>query len=308
MKMPRRKKTRLKMGLMIGISALSIGALAASTMAWYSVTASITVNSSTISIRTALQYHFYAYNGNGFTYQYDETNPIYLPGSGYSGTPASGELNPADNAVTTKYTEVNELADYDHREAIKTALTTVSGMWPGYKMSFAIRVDGLQYTDSSNRDEPQLKLISANIEKGIANGASYGYISGTANKPLRRIGAADATNYITMANAMKISAGSGSTLANAVSSSTAAYSANVNYQNYTGDTITSNWYGADRILGTAYPTSNNSSWWYFFTVEFSNDNTTYYTYNNAGYYSASTSGNSSCYEGLPFGLGTMDLK
>lgn len=116
-----------------------------------------------------------------------------------------------------------------------------------------------------------------------------------------------------MADAIKITAGSGDSLQRAVEAAdNSTITSGTNYRNYTVSnkiaTIESGWYSTDHIFGTADPSENNVSWWYFFTVEFSDDNTTYYQYNNGGYYVKNTNGNSSCYEGLPFALGTMDLK
>ena len=306
MYIPRRRKARLKMGLMIAISSLSIGALAASTMAWYSVNTSITVNSSTVSIRTALQYHFYAYKDNGFNVNGND-HTAWRSGSGYKDTTPANRYG----ALATYYTEVDELAHYqnrDARDAYINALTKVAGLWPGYKMSFAVRIDGLQ-----SADQPSLKLISANIKKGIADGSDVIGVT-------RHTVSAESSTYITMADAIMITAGSGDELQAAVQAADRVANGyeitpGTNYRNYSVDVvdentvivdIDENWYTQDRILGTAANTPK-TSWWYFFTVEFCNDSSTYYI-DHSTYYEKNTSGNSSCYEGLPFALGTMDLK
>lgn len=277
------------MGLMIGISALTIGALAASTMAWYSVSASITVNSSTVSIRTALQYKFYAYGtGNGTTgngFVYDKANHTYTAGSGYSGTPS--DLNDI-----SKYKEVDELDDYEYAAQLKDALTRVSGLWPGYKMSFAVKVEGLLTSDT----------VSLTLFNNRMN----------ANSPAsttKKIG----DTQISMKKAIKLTAGSGSDLATAISNGNTE-TTGLSYRNYDNSGQLANWDATDgtHVFGTAAPTAQITSWWWFFTIEFSDDNWAHYektsTVGDWEIYSQSNSGNSNCFQGLTFNLGTMDLK
>ena len=307
MYIPRRRKARLKMGLMIAISSLSIGALAASTMAWYSVNTSITVNSSTVSIRTALQYHFYAFNGNGFNVEGNDPE-AWRSGSGYNQSDlANFSLINEVNDVPADYKEVDELAQYNNRkDDYITALTKVSGLWPGYKMSFAVRVDGLQEDDN-----PSLDIVKDNINPGQASG--LGKDKNESRKPHGE------DRCIFMAEAIIISGGSGASLSAAVSASSAKNIAfdnsgkSVMWWSKEVDALSGQSANDPRItIGDASGRNGASKWWYFFTVEFSNSSNTYYSPNSKSgtieYYEKNSEGNSSCYEGLSFALGTMDLK
>ena len=309
------------MGAMIGLSALLVVAMGTTTMAWYSVQTSISVQSSSVSIRTALQYEFYAFRGNGFTDGL--TNyAAYAPGSGYSSAPttigvSTYQLNPLDANVEDHYCKIDALKFIDgtndgkaHQDAYYDALTSVSGLWPGYKMSFAIRIDGLQ-----EGDNPALDIIKANIIPGVADGTAIPNTNPTAYWPNRPT---NTDGHVTMAEAITIDAGTGATLSAAVTAATAI--------NHASQVPNTEWWdsghlASDGNIGTESRITignangrnpqQNTSWWYFFTIGFSNAQGTYYTYNSGtGYYGSKgdDGGNSSCYEGLPFKLGVMELK
>ena len=317
MGLPRRRKTRLKLLAMAALSAVMVTSLATATMAWYSVTVNISVTSSTVTIRTPFQYYFYAYEGNGFTITESPEGAAkdsFTSGSGYK-TPL--ELKPLNDIRS--YTEVDALrylgVNQQKENDFITALTTVTGLWPGYKMSFAIKATGLQSDDA-----PQLK--STAITLGSAEGAHGRYHNdGSGTKP------------IYMANAITIYAKSAATLAAACTSP--------------ADVTPSDWRWSDSTkelpetedidFGNAATPGGGSGtdgsvageWWYFYTIEFDDTFACHYTFVGSGdghnnsteassnaestteknYYKLDTSaGNSNCFQGLTFSITTMTLQ
>ena len=311
MGLPRRKKTRLKMLMMIASSSIMVASLATATMAWYSVSVNISVSSSTITIRTPFQYYFYAYKENGFSIKTSAggavTTPastdVFTKGNGYKTTTASHLYDLA------YYTEVDALRylgiDADQQTAFVDALTEVSGLWPGYKMSFAIKATGL-----ASDDAPRLKITA--LDPGKAEFDT----NNDKTVDLKRVSSTntDTDKAIYMAQAIQIYAKSAATFQAATTNTTAINTIGAD----------TNWWSTPINLGGAATSGggdgNNGSvsgeWWYFWTIEFSNDDSTFYgtpTFNTTEgvtteTYAKSTSGDSNAYQGLEFKINTMTLQ
>ena len=269
-----------------------IAAMATSTMAWYAAESSITVDpsSSSVTIRTPFQYYLYAYNDNGF--DLNGATPAACYGTGYSTTTAANLYTVNGSDVPTYYTEVDQI---NHTSDERGYLTNCHGLWPGYQMSFAIKVTAMSTSD----DAPKLKIT------GVTPGASATKKSTAAGNP-----------FIKLAEAIEIKAGGGATLQAAVGAAAA--------KNYTGTkndagdegagdpiAITSNWWDVSEsplVLGSC---SGVASYWFFYNIKFSNATSTFYSYSSkdASYeYYAKGSGNSSVYEGLTFSIYSMALE
>ncbi|MBQ9458269.1 MAG: hypothetical protein IJU64_07210 [Bacilli bacterium] len=282
MAMGRRAKNRLKMFGLIFCCSSVIAALATSTMAWYAAESSITVDpsSSSVTIRTPFQYHLYAYKGNRFpTGTWTAADKDSAPGSGYN------TANP-NYALTNEnsYEEFNalEYTDADQQTAYQHALTKVEGLWPGYQMSFAIKVVGLD----PELDAPVLSLTTIS------------------SPSLLRLDTGG--NAILLKNAIEVKAGAGDTIGNAYNAATAK-----NYTGTTDDDIDISWPSLPLVLGELNRSEygNNTTFWYFYNIKFSNADSTLYTYNTATEkYDQNNDGNSSVYEGMGFELVRMTLE
>ena len=311
MGLPRRKKTRLKMLMMIASSSIMVASLATATMAWYSVSVNISVSSSTITIRTPFQYYFYAYNENGFS--------IKTAAGAAVDTPASTDVFTKGNGYKTPTLDLDDIRNYTEVDALRylginsdqqtasnkqtdfvNALTEVSGLWPGYKMSFAIRATGL-----ASDDAPQLKITA--LDPGEANSAS-----------LKRKTTATGNPYVYMAQAIQIYAKSASTFEKAT---TNPPKINSNDNPIGADT---NWWSTSIALGEAAAQGGGDGkddsvvgeWWYFWTIEFSNDTSTFYSLKSSTEtngvttetYAKDPDGDSNAYQGLEFKITTMTLQ
>ena len=311
MKLPRSKKARRRMFGLIFLYSGIILSLGTSTMAWYSVQANVNIDveSASITIKTPFQYHFYAFNDNGFDVSDSEPNN-WTPGTGYKTAPINKLNGTAGGNFSDNYTEINELVGGQtvSKNGNARALTTVSGLWPGYSMSFAIKAEGLE--TGTGGDHPVLKIHKK------ANAEDTAHInpgSGAGKTPGRYV--KNTSTPIYFAEAIQISAWSGATLSSLNDDDLFEI---VNDDEENSKPVADNWWSGNGSIGLGSATNHSGTYWWVFTVTFVDIDKTWYSFdsNSDGrdYYvkysgSGSTAGfNSSCYEGLTFELGEMTLK
>lgn len=307
MAMGRRAKNRLKMFGLIFCCSSVIAALATSTMAWYAAESSITVDpsSSSVTIRTPFQYHLYAYKGNRFPTGNGWTSATYEddPGSGYVTPNAYYSLETVtitDGVMAVPgYEEVNALKYYSNKTQqgkYVAALTNASGIWPSYKLSFAIYVTGLD----GKTDQPALTIKTITNE----NTAKF-------DKKRYLYGGETLETPIYISEAIVIRAGVGATLSEA-------------YGNKAVKDKPSGWSSGDTdTLQLGIAAAKQTSYWYYYEIEFSDAQSTYYLpctekgatrttpdIVGANYYKPQhdKTGNSSVYEGLTFSITSMTLE
>lgn len=105
--------------MMIGFAVLSTSSLAVASFAWFTSNQKATVSTTQLKVQSGLQFKFYAYLGNF-------------------------KNNDSSNAVTGYQTStLNNGFDNDFVEITDDSWTTMSNMYPGDKLTFAIEVSGI---------------------------------------------------------------------------------------------------------------------------------------------------------------------
>lgn len=284
------KKGRAGLIFSISVGLTAILTASVSTYAWFQASASATVqavsDSTTITVSKPDDYAFYYYNNNKLS-TYNSPN---------------GTFSNDFTAITSSN--------------VGTA-TSMDGMYPGQRLTFAITKSGLT-ASSSPVSLSITKVMSNTIYK--QNASKHRYIHG-------------GTTDINIGWAMNVYCTVlGSNSANPESSLT-GYSSfitspssdlftctSANESTYLAGSSTNNVITLTNPISLCSGTATHSNMFILYTVEFSNANTTFYKeVNSSGiditvpstantrYFTSSTSGNSNCYAGLNFQLNELSL-
>ncbi len=297
--MPKLPEKRKKYSLVFAtiVAFCSVCTAGVSTFAWFQANAQVSIratnSSTTITVAQPDTFDL----GAATLYAYTE-NGSY----GYTGS-ASGDISDDENLVN--FRKLTTSGD-------KTAYLSVSGLLPGHKMSFGIKIasdDGSSisdgslsitgYTTTNNNDR---KVLSS-----VTDG-STGTLDTYADSSQKIIRIEDVVKFYGVVNATGAFAlGSASTLGDYDKT----YTSGSGYQSKSYSRV-------DYEIATGSELSS-STIYLFYTIEFSNADTTWYqeytkTDNNynkcysviandsasARYFHQEGTGNSSCYEGLSF--------
>lgn len=272
-----KKQTKVKLSLIstIGVSLLAVSSAAVSTFAWFQAQAQVNVSASSadpVEITVAAP-------------EDCKLNTPVLYKSVHNGTKGyTGTLTDTTVTNVEHFTVCESFSD----------LNSVSNLWPGYKMSFAI------YCTAVSKTKGTLTLSSFNAGAD-ENRLDKDYDNDTY-----------LTKYIDFARALNFYTGYSTSATFSVGSTDKfAYSSS--------NVITSaELVGSTEIGATAASTAM----YFFITIKFDDSDTTYYkeykeaectneveTTPTSGtrYFKKHTSGNSNCYENLTFSMTTLTL-
>ena len=287
----RKAKASLITSVVIGLLAVCTAGV--STYAWFQANASATISASesstsiTVTKPDQLVYEYYYYNSNS-------TNG-YKTGDSYTAFTGAGGAFTLISSTTT------------------TAYTSVSNLWPGYKMSFCVKVT----TDKAFK----LTLANSAVTKGVLSSSTgYRYLYTTSTT----------TDDIDLARAIHIYAdistsNEKATFDNFISgkdTESADLTNKYEYSKISAGTISLST-GLSTLIDQE-SALESTTYYIYYTVEFSNDSTTYYrevdkdgvtqyvpkadsTSVKRYFIYDPTNGNSNCYAGLSFSISELVL-
>lgn len=303
-------KGKLSLFLSACVSVLAVFVCSVSTFAWFQATANARIRSTSSSVNLSASTPdsfefgdpvFYAYNGNGQ--------------AGYPGA-ASGNISDDENLVGFTKLDTEEL---------KAAKFSISGLVPGRKMSFGIKITATNsyqlttaslsltgYTTTNNNYRRVLSAVTDGSSGTLAN-----YDDGATPKIIRIEDIVLFHSAINTTGAFE--EGSSSSLSGydeTYTSGTGLQSKSYTDQDF--EISTQGTYGSPLGASTIY---------LFYTIEFSNDKGTWYeeytktssTYHKCRevvannfvgdryFYQDRDYGSSSCYEGLSFRIDELEV-